>query len=183
MWLFLLLQSVSMVRSLRCGRKRLHGWASEKKKREKKQSVRLKVAGSYLVPLRDAANAWRRVHVATHRQTVQTLKADKASLCWLSLQLQQATQIVSVFPAVCDFVFSASRTRRLINCDWALWCHFRGIKHLLIKSIPTSLAQQCPTCRRCWKSVSGKHSCLRCRKDPAASFDFFFFLSQLQCNI
>lgn len=78
-------------------------------------------------------------------------------------------------PAVCDSAFGASRTRRLINHDWALWCHFRGIKHLLIKSIPTSLAQQCPTCRHCLKRVSGKHLCLCRRKRPSGSFSLGFF--------
>lgn len=74
------------------------------------------------------------------------------------------------------FRFGTSRTQGFIICDWALWCNFRGIKHLLIKSISTSLAQQCPTCRHCLEMWVANipfallHFLLTaaCRGDPAA---------------
>lgn len=74
------------------------------------------------------------------------------------------------------FCFGTSGTQGFIIRDWALWCNFRGIKHLLIKSISTSLAQQCPTCRHCLEMWVANipfallHFLLAaaCRRDPAA---------------
>lgn len=88
---------------------------------------------------------------------------------------QTPTQRHFYFPAI-RFCFGTSRTQGFIIRDWALWCNFRGIKHLLIKSISTSLAQQCPTCRHClemWVANAPSaplHFLLTaaCRGDPAA---------------
>lgn len=92
--------------------------------KKKKHGVRLNVARSYLGPLRDAANACGPVHVATHRASDQTLEAKEKSLYQLSAttttvvaENTQPTQTASVFPAVCDSVFGASRTRGLIIHD------------------------------------------------------------------
>lgn len=105
--------------------------------------------------------------------------------CWTRWRVSAQPFFVckKIKPTQRHFYFSAIwfcvgtlRTQGFIIHDWALWCNFRGIKHLLIKSISTSLAQQCPTCRHCLEMWVANipfallHFLLAaaCRRDPAA---------------